>query len=89
MTPSTGVPIPTHSPPPPPSSLQRVDGGVAVRGGERHRGVGRQLLVQLRSRVLEEFPVPLSPGLRQPQLLWAGGASVPQRGDPGQEPRGA
>ena len=57
-----------------------------MRHRERHHRVGRKLLVQLRSRVLEELPLPLPPGLRQPQLLGEGGAPVPQRGEPGQEP---
>lgn len=53
---------------------------------ERHHSVGRELLIQLWSGVLEEVPLPLSPGLRQPQLHRESGALVPQRGNPGQQP---
>lgn len=47
--------------------------------------MGCKLFLQLWGRVLEEFPLPLSPSLCQPELIRKAGATAAQRGDTGQQ----
>ena len=69
-------------------SVQCLDGRDELHYRELHHRVGCELFVQLWSRVLEGFPLPVSAGLRQPQLLGEGHSTVSQRGDAGQQPWG-
>ncbi len=66
-------------------SLQCLDGCGKLHYTKLHHHVGCKLLIQLWSRVLEKLPLPLSPGLYQPQLLRKGDATVAQWGDTGQQ----